>query len=52
MKTAFNVEIYGNEAYENTSGLLIFNLPELTLYGGNVKAYNNKITTITLLILR
>ena len=30
-----NVEIYGNGAFENTSGLLIFNLPELTLQRKN-----------------
>ncbi|PTM02298.1 MAG: hypothetical protein DA394_01180 [Candidatus Arcticimaribacter sp.] len=37
------VEIYENDVYENTSGLLIFNLPKLTLYGKNVTAYNNRI---------
>lgn len=37
------VEIYDNEIYENTGGLLIFNLPKLTVYGKNVKAYNNRI---------
>ena len=37
-----NVEIYGMKLLK-TPGLLIFNLPELTLYGGNVKAYNNNI---------
>ena len=37
------VEIYENDIYENTSGLLIFNLPKLTLYGKNVTAYNNRI---------
>ena len=38
-----DVEIYENDIYENTSGLLIFNLPKLTLYGKNVTAYNNRI---------
>ena len=37
------VEIYENDIYENTSGLLIFNLPKLTLYGKNITAYNNRI---------
>ncbi len=37
------VEIYENDIYENTSGLLIFNLPKLTLYGKSVRAYNNRI---------
>jgi len=37
------VEIYDNEIFNNTGGLLIFNLPHLTVYGENVKAYNNLI---------
>ncbi|MDB4014987.1 right-handed parallel beta-helix repeat-containing protein [Flavobacteriaceae bacterium] len=37
------VEIHENDIYENTSGLLIFNLPKLTLYGKNITAYNNRI---------
>jgi len=37
------VEIYDNEAYENTGGLLIFDLPGLTQYGHSTKAYNNNL---------
>jgi len=37
------VEIYGNEAYENTGGLLIFDLPGLTQYGHTTRAYKNNI---------
>ncbi len=37
------VEIYGNEAYENTGGLLIFDLPGLTQYGHSTKTYSNNI---------
>lgn len=37
------VEIYGNEAYDNTGGLLIFDLPGLTQYGHTTAAYSNKI---------
>lgn len=37
------VEIYGNEAYENTGGILIFDLPGLTQYGHTTKVYNNKV---------
>jgi len=37
------VEIYGNEAYENTGGILIFDLPGLTQYGHTTKVYNNNI---------
>lgn len=37
------VEIYGNEAYDNTGGILVFDLPGLTQYGHSTKVYNNKI---------
>jgi parallel beta-helix repeat protein len=37
------VEIYGNEAYENTGGILIFDLPGLTQYGHTTNVYNNII---------
>lgn len=37
------VEIYGNEAYDNTGGLLIFDLPGLTTYGHSTKVYKNNI---------
>ncbi len=37
------VEIYGNEAYENTGGLLVFDLPGLTQYGHSTRVYNNYI---------
>ncbi len=37
------VEIYGNEAYENTGGILIFDLPGLTQYGHSTKVYNNSV---------
>ena len=35
------LEIYENDVFENTSGLLIFNLLKLTLYGKNVTTHNN-----------
>ena len=37
------VEIYGNEAYDNTGGLLVFDLPGLTQYGHTTKVYKNNI---------
>jgi parallel beta-helix repeat protein len=37
------VEIYGNEAYENTGGILIFDLPGLTQYGHTTRVYNNNV---------
>lgn len=35
------VEIYGNTAFNNTGGILIFDLPGLTQYGSQIKVYNN-----------
>jgi parallel beta-helix repeat protein len=37
------VEIYNNEAYDNTGGILIFDLPGLTQYGQYTKVYKNKV---------
>jgi parallel beta-helix repeat protein len=37
------VEIYGNEAYDNTGGLLVFDLPGLTSYGHTTRIYKNRI---------
>ena len=37
------VEIYGNEAYDNTGGILIFDLPGLTMYGHTTKVFKNHI---------
>ncbi len=37
------VEIYGNEAYDNTGGLLVFDLPGLNRYGHSTKVYKNHL---------
>lgn len=37
------VEIYGNEAYDNTGGILIFDLPGLSTYGHTTKVYKNNV---------
>lgn len=37
------VEIYDNEAYDNSGGLLVFDLPGLTQYGHSTRAYRNRI---------
>lgn len=38
-----NVKIFGNVAYENTGGILVFDLPGLTQYGSNIEVYNNEM---------
>ena len=37
------VEIYGNEAYDNTGGILIFDLPGLSTYGHTTKVFKNNV---------
>lgn len=37
------VRIHNNDAYENTGGLLIFDLPGLTMTGGDVEVWDNNI---------
>ncbi len=37
------VEIYDNEAYENSGGILVFDLPGLTQYGHSTRVFNNRV---------
>ncbi|MFZ9503279.1 MAG: parallel beta-helix domain-containing protein [Cyclobacteriaceae bacterium] len=37
------VDIYENESFENTGGLLVFDLPGLTQYGHSTRIFNNFI---------
>ena len=39
-----NVQIIANKAYDNTGGILVFDLPGLTRYGRKVKVYDNEVT--------
>lgn len=36
-----NADVFDNEAFDNTGGILIFDLPDLTQYGSNVRVFNN-----------
>ena len=36
-----NAKVYNNEFYNNTAGFLVFDLPDLSQRGGNVKVYDN-----------
>lgn len=38
-----NADVYGNSAYENTGGILLFDLPGLSQPGANVRVFNNKV---------
>lgn len=37
------VDIYDNHTYNNTGGILVFDLPGLTQYGRHTRVFNNKI---------
>ncbi|MDX2169061.1 MAG: parallel beta-helix domain-containing protein [Deltaproteobacteria bacterium] len=36
-------DVYGNDAYMNTGGILVFNLPGLPVYGERTRVFNNTI---------
>ena len=36
-------DVYNNIAVNNTGGILVFNMPNLTQYGADVRVYDNKI---------
>lgn len=43
IENTLNAEVYENEAYENTGGFLVFDLPDLVQKkGGHVRAYKNR----------
>ncbi|MBK9736595.1 MAG: right-handed parallel beta-helix repeat-containing protein [Saprospiraceae bacterium] len=37
------VDIYDNHTYDNTGGILVFDLPGLTQYGHHTRVHNNKV---------
>ncbi len=44
IENSLRAKVYDNEAYENTGGILVFDLPDLVQKkGGDVKVYNNHI---------
>ena len=42
-ENSVNVKIYGNRTYENTGGILVFDLPGLTMTGENIEVYSNEV---------
>ena len=44
IENSIGADVYDNHAYENTGGILVFDLPDLVQKkGGNVRVYNNLI---------
>jgi len=42
-ENSVNVKIYGNRSYENTGGILVFDLPGLTMTGEDIEVYSNEV---------
>ena len=42
-ENSVDVKIYGNRAFENTGGILVFDLPGLTMTGENIEVYSNEV---------
>ncbi len=39
-----SADVFGNKAFENTGGILVFDLPGLSQAGGGVRVFNNEVT--------
>ena len=40
-----SADVFNNEAYDNTGGILVFDLPGLSQLGGNVRVFDNKVSS-------
>lgn len=43
IENTINADVYENVATKNTGGVLVFNMPNLTQQGGNIRVFNNKV---------
>lgn len=43
IENTFDADVYGNIATENTGGILVFNLPNLTQSGARTRVFDNKV---------
>jgi parallel beta-helix repeat protein len=43
IENTFSADVYGNEARENTGGILVFNMPDLPQPGHSTRVYQNTI---------
>lgn len=43
IENSINADVFDNEAFDNTGGILVFDLPGLTQYGNTVRVYNNDV---------
>lgn len=43
IENTYDADVYGNVATENTGGILVFNLPNLSQFGARTRVYGNKV---------
>ena len=43
IENTINADVYENVTTKNTGGILVFNMPNLTQQGGNIRVFNNKV---------
>ena len=43
IENTLNADVYENVATNNTGGILVLNMPNLTQQGGNIRVFNNKV---------
>ncbi len=43
IENTIDADVYDNVTAYNTGGILVFNMPNLTQYGANVRVYNNEV---------
>ena len=43
IENTIGADVYNNVAVNNTGGILVFNMPNLTQYGADVRVYDNKV---------
>lgn len=43
IENTINADVFDNEAFDNTGGILVFDLPGLTQYGTHVRVFNNNV---------
>lgn len=44
IENTLNADVYQNESYDNTGGILVFDLPGLSQLGGGVRVFNNTVS--------
>lgn len=43
VENSISADVYGNYVHDNTGGILVFDMPDLTIYGEKTRVFNNRI---------